>query len=111
MSKFFYRGTPDIMSDYGKNGYNPKATLKLGSSNRPLSLVVPNQTRELEVQKLVALHKLHANIEVNSSVEENIKELDIVINKPQPQRFDKTPDRNDPCSCGSNKKYKKCCGK
>jgi hypothetical protein len=23
---------------------------------------------------------------------------------------DKTPGRNDPCSCGSGKKYKKCCG-
>ena len=22
-----------------------------------------------------------------------------------------TPDRNDPCSCGSGKKFKKCCGK
>ena len=22
-----------------------------------------------------------------------------------------TPGRNDPCSCGSGKKYKKCCGK
>ena len=24
---------------------------------------------------------------------------------------DKTPARNDPCPCGSGKKYKKCCGK
>jgi preprotein translocase subunit SecA len=23
----------------------------------------------------------------------------------------KTPGRNDPCPCGSGKKYKKCCGK
>ncbi len=23
---------------------------------------------------------------------------------------DQTPGRNDPCSCGSGKKYKKCCG-
>jgi uncharacterized protein YchJ len=23
---------------------------------------------------------------------------------------DKTPTRNDPCSCGSGKKFKKCCG-
>lgn len=24
--------------------------------------------------------------------------------------MDKTPQRNDPCPCGSKKKYKKCCG-
>ena len=27
-----------------------------------------------------------------------------------PVRVDKRPGRNDPCSCGSGKKYKKCCG-
>lgn len=32
------------------------------------------------------------------------------INKPAPVRVDK-PGRNDPCSCGSGKKFKKCCGK
>jgi len=29
----------------------------------------------------------------------------------QPAIADKTPGRNDPCSCGSGKKYKNCCGK
>ncbi|MGO1001794.1 UPF0149 family protein [Lysobacter sp. CA196] len=28
----------------------------------------------------------------------------------EPLRRAETPDRNDPCSCGSGKKYKKCCG-
>ena len=27
-----------------------------------------------------------------------------------PIRREETPGRNDPCSCGSGKKYKKCCG-
>ncbi|MEA4971067.1 MAG: preprotein translocase subunit SecA [Candidatus Pelethousia sp.] len=29
----------------------------------------------------------------------------------QPKRAEKTPGRNDPCPCGSGKKYKNCCGK
>lgn len=29
----------------------------------------------------------------------------------EPVRAEKTPGRNDPCPCGSGKKYKKCCGK
>jgi len=29
----------------------------------------------------------------------------------QPQRAKKTPGRNDPCPCGSGKKYKQCCGR
>jgi preprotein translocase subunit SecA len=28
----------------------------------------------------------------------------------EPVRKDKKPGRNDPCPCGSGKKYKKCCG-
>lgn len=28
-----------------------------------------------------------------------------------PRRVEKTPGRNDPCSCGSGKKFKKCHGK
>ena len=30
--------------------------------------------------------------------------------KKQPTKVDKKPGRNDPCPCGSGKKYKKCCG-
>ncbi len=30
--------------------------------------------------------------------------------KKEPKRADKKPGRNDPCPCGSGKKYKKCCG-
>jgi len=29
----------------------------------------------------------------------------------EPIKSDAKPDRNDPCPCGSGKKYKKCCGK
>jgi len=28
----------------------------------------------------------------------------------RPVRAEKTPGRNDPCTCGSGKKYKRCCG-
>jgi len=31
--------------------------------------------------------------------------------KPKPIRVAKLPGRNDPCPCGSGKKYKNCCGK
>ncbi len=29
----------------------------------------------------------------------------------EPIKGEKTPGRNDPCACGSGKKYKQCCGK
>jgi len=36
---------------------------------------------------------------------------DAAAGKKQPVRKDKKPGRNDPCPCGSGKKYKKCCGR
>ena len=128
MSKFFYRGTPDVMGKHGKSGYKPEPTVKLGSAKLPLTLVVLSEQRKIDVQSIVDQHGFVANIEVLDSLEEgdnlenndnlegndvreeNIKELDAVLNKPKTQRNEKTPERNEPCSCGSGKKYKKCCG-
>ena len=40
------------------------------------------------------------------SIEEAIREADATDSNPQTARVD----RNDPCPCGSGRKYKKCCG-
>jgi preprotein translocase subunit SecA len=38
------------------------------------------------------------------------EEEDLEALRPEPAQSNK-PGRNDPCPCGSGKKYKKCCGK
>jgi uncharacterized protein YecA (UPF0149 family) len=38
------------------------------------------------------------------------KEMIKKTEKVPPVHADATPGRNDPCPCGSGKKYKKCCG-
>jgi SWIM/SEC-C metal-binding protein len=110
MSKFFYRGTPDVMGTHGTAGFKPNRDVKLGSAAKPLTLIVASEQRGKEIEIIVAEHNFIAEIEINADVEENIIELEAVLNTPKTQRFDKTPKRNDPCSCGSTKKYKKCCG-
>ena len=70
----------------------------------------PYEIRKSEIQLIVEENGLVADIEVNSDVVENIIELEGILNKPKTMTFEKTPKRNDPCSCGSGKKYKKCCG-
>jgi SWIM/SEC-C metal-binding protein len=110
MSKFFYRGTPDVMGSHGTAGFKPNRDVKLGSAAKPLTLIVASEQRGKEIEIIVAEHNFIAEIEINADVEENIIELEAVLNTPKTQRFDKTPKRNDPCSCGSTKKYKKCCG-
>jgi uncharacterized protein len=40
----------------------------------------------------------------------NERECDLGVDAPEPQRNASEVGRNDPCPCGSGKKYKKCCG-
>jgi len=111
MHDLYYKGRIHTRVNHIRSGYNNKRNVKLGTEKSPLTLVVANEAKEQEVAALVAEHGLFAEITVDSSVDENISELTAILNKPVTTTFDKTPNRNDPCSCGSEKKYKKCCGK
>ncbi|NQY49564.1 MAG: SEC-C domain-containing protein [Colwellia sp.] len=110
MHDLYYKGRIHTRHNHVTTGYNTKRAVKLGSEKKPLTLVVNSDERKLEVAALVAENGLFADISVDSAVEENINELNSTLNKPTTTRFDKTPNRNDPCLCGSGKKYKKCCG-
>ena len=110
MHNLYYKGRIHTRENHVKAGYNNKRAAKLGTEKHPLSLVVKSDERKLEIEALVAENALFADITVDNTLDENIKELDAILNKPTTTRFDKTPNRNDPCSCGSGKKYKKCCG-
>jgi SWIM/SEC-C metal-binding protein len=110
MHDLYYKGRIHTRENHVKTGYNTKRTVKLGTEKKPLSLVVTSEERKLEVETLVTDNSLFADIIVDSALDENINELNAILNKPTTTTFDKTPNRNDPCSCGSGKKYKKCCG-
>lgn len=55
---------------------------------------------------------LYANIAVDTREDavESIAELTAILNKGPTVTVAKAPSRNDPCSCGSGLKFKKCCG-
>lgn len=98
------------MGNYGKAGYAPKPNVKLGTKSNPLMLVVNSVEREAEINSQLTELNLYADIRVDADAQENLLELEAAQNRPVTQVFEKTPQRNDPCSCGSGKKYKKCCG-
>ena len=109
MSKFFYKGRIEKKPKHASYGFNTKRSAKLGTEEQPLSLIVNSDEKKEEVMAILADNALVANIEVSADKEEDLVELHGLLNKPQTTTFDKTPNRNDPCSCGSGKKYKKCC--
>jgi len=111
--KFFYKGRQDARqhhTTYG--GFKTKASQKSGSKKYPLTLVVTSEARKQEVEALLAEAGLFANITVDArdGAVESIAELTVLLNKVETITTTKAPSRNDPCSCGSGKKFKKCCG-
>ena len=110
MHDLYYKGRIHTRVNHIKTGYNTKRAAKLGTQKYPLSLVVASEERKLEIQAIVQENELFADITVDSAADENINELNTILNKPTTTTFEKTPNRNDACSCGSGKKYKKCCG-
>ena len=110
MSKMFFKGRQDKRENYGSCGFPTKRAAKQGTEEHPLSLTVQTKDRKKELEATLKDNELFANIEINEKVEENITALDSLLSTSKTIVFDKTPNRNDPCSCGSGKKYKKCCG-
>ena len=110
--KLFFNGRLNSRQDHINHGYETKANHKAGSKKYPLALVVTTEARKQEIEALVAKAQLYAEISVDSSEDavESIAELTALLNKGDTVKLDKTPARNEPCSCGSGKKYKKCCG-
>jgi SWIM/SEC-C metal-binding protein len=110
--KFFFKGRQDPRLDHTNGAYTTNAGVKSGSKKYPLQLAVGSEQRKTELAALCAENELFADIRVSadSDVEENVAELMALVNKAETTTVAKTPNRNEPCSCGSGKKFKKCCG-
>ena len=111
MTKFFFKGRQDARQNHVGCGYKTNASHKSGSKKYPLSLVVTSAARKEEVEGLVLEAGLHANIQLDDSegAIESIAELTVLLNKGVTVKQGSTTARNEPCSCGSGKKFKKCC--
>ena len=111
--KFFFKGRQDARQHHtAYGGFQTNASQKSGSKKHPLKLVVTCEARKKEVEALVEEAQLHADITLDSSngAVESIGELTAILSKGSTiKKQAKTPSRNDPCSCGSGLKFKKCC--
>ena len=91
--------------------FDGKRPAKLGTEKKPAVVCVQNEKRRKEVASLFEEKGWNYTIEVNPDKPEDITDLEILLNPPQPKIVEKKVGRNDPCPCGSRKKHKKCCGK
>jgi len=82
---------------------------KLGTEKRPAIVRVPNSRRAEEISAKFDENGWHFIMGIEPDEPEDITDLEKLLNPPKPARVSKVG-RNDPCPCGSGKKFKKCCG-
>lgn len=82
---------------------------KLGTEKKPIIVRVHSDEKAKYVADTCATHGWHYIIGFELDKLEDISDLENALNPPKPAQSEKTG-RNDPCKCGSGKKYKKCCG-
>jgi len=90
--------------------FNGKKPAKLGTEKMPAAVCVQTEERSKEVSSIFEENGWAFTIEVNPDKPEDITDLEILLNPPQQTKVEKKVGRNEPCPCGSGKKYKKCCG-
>ena len=91
--------------------FNGQKTAKLGTTKRPAVVRVQTEERLTEVASIFEEKGWRYTIGLEPDKSEDISDLEVLLNLPKPAVVEKKAGRNDPCPCGSGKKFKKCCGK
>ncbi len=114
-----------LKTGIGLRGYNQKDPLteyKQDSYKLFTDLVVRLKLEAVKVLQLVQFDFTSAEEEeaavehIREGLESDVSEISLSTDtveenqKNKPFLADKKPKRNDPCPCGSGKKYKTCCG-
>jgi SWIM/SEC-C metal-binding protein len=83
---------------------------KLGSASNPAVVRVQTPRKADEILSICNSNDWEVIVGVEPDKPENIADLEKLLNPPTPLRNPVKVGRNDPCPCGSGRKYKKCCG-
>ena len=90
--------------------YDGKKTAKLGTEKYPAAVNVQTKKRVKELESVFEKNGWKYKIELDPDKPEDISDLELLQNPPKTKTAEKKVGRNEPCPCGSGKKYKKCCG-
>ena len=90
--------------------FDGKKPTKLGTEKRPAELSVQTDERKQELEATCEKNGWVCEITVDAKKPENTADLDQLLNPILTAKVAPKVGRNDPCTCGSGKKFKKCCG-
>lgn len=90
--------------------FDGEKTAKLGTEKKPAVVRVQTEKRLKEVSAIFEEKGWKFIIGLEPDEPEDITDLEILLTPHKPMIAENKVGRNDPCPCGSGKKYKKCCG-
>ncbi|HSO71550.1 MAG TPA: PBPRA1643 family SWIM/SEC-C metal-binding motif protein [Thermodesulfobacteriota bacterium] len=91
--------------------FKVKRPAKLGTEKNPAVVRVRTEERLKEVASIFQKKGWIYTIELEAEKPEDTGDLERLLNPQEPVTAEKKVGRNEPCPCGSGKKYKKCCGR
>ena len=98
------------ISSRNNDKYKQDSAAQLGSPKRPLKLVVISEEKRAKLQELCDENNWTHRIKVKPNQVEDLTDLVMVQERSHTtETKEHHIGRNDPCHCGSGKKYKKCC--
>lgn len=86
-----------------------KKAAKLGTEKNPATVRVQTEARIREISSQFEARGWQYRIVLEPDRPEDLSDLERLLNPLKPTRVEKKLGRNEPCSCGSGKKYKNCC--
>jgi SWIM/SEC-C metal-binding protein len=89
--------------------FGSKKTARLGTEKNPAVVNVQSEARYKEVTLLFQAHGWSYRIALEPEKPEDITDLNRLLNPLKPMIAEKKVGRNEPCQCGSGKKFKNCC--
>ena len=82
----------------------------LGSEKRLAVARVKSQKRAEEILSICSKHGWKVIVGIEPNKPEDISDVERLLNPPEAAKAQVKTGRNEPCPCGSGKKYKRCCG-
>ena len=87
-----------------------KSMTSLGTSKKPAVVRVRTQARAEEILAICDRQGWKVIVGLEPYQDEDISDVERLLHPREPAKAATAPGRNDPCPCGSGRKYKKCCG-
>jgi SWIM/SEC-C metal-binding protein len=82
---------------------------RLGTKANPLMLSVQNENRAAYLMEMCSAQGWQVIVRIAENQPEDLDDLEQKLNPDTVEYNGPKIGRNDPCPCGSGKKYKKCC--